>query len=211
MTQIQDYLSLTDSEKEQVRRKINADYASENNVISTRIDRSGIPKHYRKATPSQATLGMLAKLQKHEIAGLILRGETGRGKTYEACAILIEHLKTGLGKFATMNDILARVRSSYSSGESPDEVFGRYKGTPLLVIDDLGKENISVDSITKLFELLDSRIANEKPTVITTQFTNSELMQRYTRKVDEPEMVEAILSRFLRFAAIDYYGRDRRA
>ena len=156
-------------------------------------------------------MNVLAQLQKHEIAGLILRGETGRGKTHEACAILIEHLKTGLGKFATMNDILARVRSSYSSGESPDEVFGRYKGTPLLVIDDLGKENISVDSITKLFELLDSRIANERPTIITTQFTNSELMQRYTRKVDEPEMVEAILSRFLRFAAIDYYGRDRRA
>ncbi len=210
-TQIRDYLLLTDNEKEQVKRKINAKFADNEHVIVERINRSGIPKHYRNAQPSKATLGMVDKLRKHEIAGLILRGETGRGKTYESCAILLEHLKAKPGKFATMNDILARVRGAYSSNESPEEVFGRYKGTSLLVIDDLGKENISLDSITKLFELLDTRIANEKPTVITTQFTNSELMQRYTRKVEEPEMVEAILSRLLGFAAIDYYGRDRRA
>ena len=110
-----------------------------------------------------------------------------------------------------MNDILNRVRAAYSSGESPDEIFGRYRGTRLLVIDDLGKENVSADSITRLFELLDTRINNERPTIITTQFSNQELLKRYTRKVDEPEMIEAILSRLTQFTSIAFKGEDRRA
>ena len=212
MTQIQEYSRLTPEQKEQVRRKVNSEFEAQNNhELEARIKRSGITKHYLRAKPSQATISMLARLTNHETTGLILRGETGRGKTYEACAILLEHLKCKPGRFATMNSILANVRSAYSTNENFEEVFGRYKGTSLLVIDDLGKENISQDSITKLFELIDSRLANERPTIITTQFTNSELMKRYARKVNEPEMMEAILSRLGQFVAIDYKGRDRRA
>lgn len=125
--------------------------------------------------------------------------------------MLMAHLQTNLGKFATMNDILNRTRAAYSSCESPDEIFGRYRGAKLLVIDDLGKENVSPDSIMRIFELLDARINNELPTIITTQFTNNELLQRYTRKVDEPEIIEAILSRLTEFMPIVFHGEDRRA
>lgn len=178
--------------------------------LKERISRSGVPKKYQNAQITPSLKRLLNKLEAGEISGLVLQGETGRGKTLSACAILIEHLKSQTGKFATMNDILARVRSAYSSNESPDEVFGCYRGTSLLVIDDLGKENISADSLTKLFELLDSRINNERKTIITTQFSNQELLKRYTRKVDEPEMIAAILSRLTQFEPIVFRGEDRR-
>ena len=110
-----------------------------------------------------------------------------------------------------MNDILNRVRSAYSSGESPDEIFGRYRGTKLLIIDDLGKENVSPDSIMRIFELLDTRINNELPTIITTQFTNNELLQRYSNKVNDREMASAVLSRLTEFMPIVFHGEDRRA
>lgn len=110
-----------------------------------------------------------------------------------------------------MNDILNQVRSAYSSGESPDEIFGRYRGTKLLVIDDLGKENVSPDSIMRIFELLDTRINNELPTIITTQFTNNELLQRYSNKVNDREMASAVLSRLTEFMPIVFHGEDRRA
>lgn len=179
--------------------------------LKERIRLSGVPKKYQKAQLTPSTETLLGKLKSREISGVLFQGKTGRGKTYASCAMLMAHLQTNLGKFATMNDILNRTRAAYSSGESPDEIFGRYRGAKLLVIDDLGKENVSPDSIMRIFELLDTRINNELPTIITTQFGNQELLKRYTRKVDEPEMIEAILSRLTEFMPIVFHGEDRRA
>lgn len=109
-----------------------------------------------------------------------------------------------------MNDLLHRVRGAYSSGENSEEVFGIYRGTPLLVLDDLGKENVSADSITRLFELLDARINNKRPTIVTTQFQNNELLKRYRGKVDDREMIAAVLSRLALFRTIEFQGVDRR-
>lgn len=109
-----------------------------------------------------------------------------------------------------MNDLLHRVRGAYSSDENAEEVFGIYRGTPLLVLDDLGKENVSADSITRLFELLDARINNKRPTIVTTQFQNNELLKRYRGKVDDREMIAAVLSRLALFRAIEFQGVDRR-
>lgn len=191
-----------------MRARFNAEDSSAK--LKERIRLAGVPKRYQNAriTPPMQTL--LDRLERREIAGVLLQGQTGRGKTYAACSMLLAHLQTELGKFATFNDILARVRSAYSSGENPDEVFGRFMGTKLLVLDDLGKENISADSITKLFELLDYRVNNELPTVVTTQFLNNELMARYTSKVDDSEMVSAVLSRLSGFVPINFGGVDRR-
>ena len=207
---LNEWQMLSDQEKQARIKAINAQ-CDTGQAVQERIKHSGIPRKYQKAQITPALKNLFEKLEQSEIAGLVFQGETGRGKTLSACAILIEHLKSQSGSFATMNDILNRVRAAYSSGESPDEIFGRYRGTKLLVIDDLGKENVSADSITRLFELLDTRINNGRATIITTQFSNQELLKRYTRKVDEPEMIEAILSRLTQFTSIAFKGEDRRA
>lgn len=203
--------SMSEEERQAARARINAEFApSQEAKLKERVNCSGIPNKYRKAQITPTLQRLLEQLERHEIEGVLLQGQTGRGKTYAACSMLLEHLRSNLGKFSTFNEILNRVRGAYSSAENPDEVFGRYKGTKLLVIDDLGKENISPDSITKLFELLDYRIANELPTVITTQFSTNELMQRYTAKINDAEMVSAVLSRLSGFVPIQYNGNDRR-
>lgn len=207
-----EWQSLTDEQKKARIAQVNARFAqSDTFKIQERIRLSGIPKKYQKAQLTPSTETLLGKLKTHEISGVLFQGKTGRGKTYASCAMLMSHLQTDLGKFATMNDILNRVRSAYSSGESPDEIFGRYRGTKLLVIDDLGKENVSPDSIMRIFELLDTRINNELPTIITTQFTNNELLQRYSNKVNDREMASAVLSRLTEFMPIVFHGEDRRA
>lgn len=203
--------SLSEEEKEARRRELRApDIRAAAAKHAERVKHAQIPKAFQDAALADNTRQTLSELESGKLIGVVLRGATGRGKTTAACAMLSAHLQNGLGRFTTMNNLLHRVRGAYSSGENPEEVFGIYCGTPLLVLDDLGKENVSADSITRLFELLDARINNKRPTIVTTQFQNNELLKRYRNKVDDREMIAAVLSRLALFRTIEFQGVDRR-
>lgn len=206
-----EWQALSEDEKEARRRAANAtDARTAAAKHAERVKLSRIPRAFQDAALADDTQRTLSELESGKLIGVVLRGATGRGKTTAACAMLSAHLQNELGRFTTMNDLLHRVRGAYSSGENAEEVFGIYRGTPLLVLDDLGKENVSVDSITRLFELLDARINNKRPTIVTTQFQNNELLKRYRGKVDDREMIAAVLSRLALFRTIEFHGVDRR-
>lgn len=206
-----EWQALSEDEKEARRRAANAtDARTAAAKHAERVKLSRIPRAFQDAALADDTQRTLSELESGKLIGVVLRGATGRGKTTAACAMLSAHLQNELGRFTTMNDLLHRVRGAYSSGENAEEVFGIYRGTPLLVLDDLGKENVSADSITRLFELLDARINNKRPTIVTTQFQNNELLKRYRGKVDDREMIAAVLSRLALFRAIEFQGVDRR-
>lgn len=206
-----EWQALSEEEKEARRRELRTpDARTAAAKHAERVKLSRIPKAFQGAMLAEDMRQTLSELESGKLIGVVLRGATGRGKTTAACAMLSEHLKNGLGSFTTMNDLLHRVRGAYSSGENSEEVFGIYRGTPLLVLDDLGKENVSADSITRLFELLDARINNKRPTIVTTQFQNNELLKRYRGKVDDREMIAAVLSRLALFRTIEFQGVDRR-
>ena len=207
-----EWQALSEDEKEARRREANAQDARAAAAAkhAERVKLSRIPKAFQDAMLADDTRQTLSELESGKLIGVVLRGATGRGKTTAACAMLSAHLQNELGRFTTMNDLLHRVRGAYSSGENAEEVFGIYRGTPLLVLDDLGKENVSADSITRLFELLDARINNKRPTIVTTQFQNNELLKRYRGKVDDREMIAAVLSRLALFRTIEFQGVDRR-
>lgn len=207
-----EWQALSEDEKEARRREANAQDARAAAAAkhAERVKLSRIPKAFQDAVLTDDTRQTLSELENGKLIGVVLRGATGRGKTTAACAMLSAHLRNKLGRFTTMNDLLHRVRGAYSSGENAEEVFGVYCGTSLLVLDDLGKENVSADSITRLFELLDARINNKRPTIVTTQFQNNELLKRYRGKVDDREMIAAVLSRLALFRTIEFHGVDRR-
>lgn len=207
-----EWQALSEDEKEARRREANAQDARAAAAAkhAERVKLSRIPKAFQDAMLADDTRQTLSELESGKLIGVVLRGATGRGKTTAACAMLSAHLRNKLGRFTTMNDLLHRVRGAYSNGENAEEVFGVYCGTPLLVLDDLGKENVSADSITRLFELLDARINNKRPTIVTTQFQNNELLKRYRGKVDDREMIAAVLSRLALFRTIEFQGVDRR-
>ena len=206
-----EWQALSEDEKEARRRAANAtDARTAAAKHAERVKLSRIPRAFQDAALADDTQRTLSELESGKLIGVVLRGATGRGKTTAACAMLSAHLQNELGRFTTMNDLLHRVRGAYSSGENAEEVFGIYRGTPLLVLDDLGKENVSADSITRLFELLDARINNKRPTIVTTQFQNDELLKRYRSKVDDREMIAAVLSRLALFRTIEFQGVDRR-
>jgi DNA replication protein DnaC len=106
---------------------------------------------------------------------IMLMGNPGRGKTHLAASYLNhwmqERGKTGL--FVSLVDLMASLRRTIRATEGPDwdTLLDRYIQADLLVLDDLGQEKASEKVIEVVFHLLNSRINQRKPTVITTNYS----------------------------------------
>ncbi|NBR91550.1 MAG: ATP-binding protein [Rhodobacteraceae bacterium] len=62
---------------------------------------------------------------------------------------------------------------------------------PLLAFDDLGKERLTQRLESDLFAIIDERTSNLRPTIITTNYNGTTLLERFNNK----ETGEALLRR----------------
>jgi len=141
-------------------------------------------------------------------SGLIYIGKPGTGKThlcYSVCKEIIEH---EISKAEYPQDYSSRIRiynitnlindikSTYTgkSTKSEYDIMNFCKSLNLLILDDLGKEYSKIDAFgnswfnEKLYKIINDRYENEKPIIITTNFTILEL----ENKIDP-----AIISRLI--------------
>ena len=102
---------------------------------------------------------------------LILKGETGVGKTHLAVAIYgvqIDQEKPVI--FAFVPDLMDHFRRAFDP-DSPvkyDHLFEEVRTTPLLILDDFGKERKSDWGVEKLYQIVAYRHSLRLPTVITS-------------------------------------------
>ncbi len=121
----------------------------------------------------------------------------GSGKTFAACAILDFWLlkdqgrvdpRTGMpvyvgghqpfptsrqhigGLFVPTGDLLARIRATYSrtDGETESDIVTELQKTPLLVLDDVGYEEITAHARAILYRIINARYAAGLHIIITT-------------------------------------------
>ena len=114
---------------------------------------------------------------------IVLRGETGCGKTHLAVAIM-QH--AGHGYFTTAPELLLRIRSTFNEGtmrESEDEVIRDLCFHELLVLDDLGAEKTTEFAITTLYIIIDRRIRDAKRTIITTNLSLKEIEEKLDARI----------------------------
>jgi len=117
---------------------------------------------------------------------LFITGPVGTGKTYLVSCLVNELLYQGICcLFGNVLNLLGRIKQSYDDATEEDEqaVLQQLKTVPLLVIDDLGKEKVSPWVQQILYDLIDTRYAEERAVVITSNFTLSELEKRYDEDV----------------------------
>lgn len=128
--------------------------------------------------------------------GVILFGKQGSGKTTKAAGIVKGWLMGNAGKaqFVTSADLLTEIGATYSGNTTELSVIRKYGRCGLLVIDDLGKENPTDQTLTKLWQVIDTRYGAMLPTVITTQHDLGELVRELGRK-GGIETAKAIASR----------------
>jgi DNA replication protein DnaC len=114
---------------------------------------------------------------------IVLRGETGCGKTHLAVAII---QYSGSGHFTTAPELLLRIRATFGEGqmkETESEVIDDLCHHELLVLDDLGAEKTSEYAITTLYIIIDRRIRDAKRTIITTNLSLKEIEEKLDARI----------------------------
>lgn len=131
--------------------------------------------------------------------GLYLEGPCGTGKTHLAIAIALAIINTGVPVICkTSIDILGDIKRCYerNSEVTEEEVLEAYKTVDLLIIDDLGKEQVTEWSVPVLYSILNERYEALLPTIITTNYNTTALAEKLSAKGDT-ETAKAIISRFV--------------
>lgn len=161
----------------------------------------GTPKAYRECTFENyhGNDKLMKDLQRFIGAswdGIVLRGNTGCGKTHLAIAIArqipTEPIKMRGGwdvapgsVFTTAPELLLKIRSAFrdDAKQSEEQLIEYYSGCELLILDDLGSEKTSEFAITTLYIILDRRIRENLKTIITTNLLQSEIEATFGARI----------------------------
>ena len=122
---------------------------------------------------------------KKESVGLLLYGSPGNGKTYTVACIanfLIEKMLPVI--CVNADSLLNRIKDTYKKWgkEVEEDVLRGLDNADLLIIDDLGTEQDTEWTRTKIYNILDSRYRNGLPLIITTNLSLMELKNRYEKR-----------------------------
>ena len=134
---------------------------------------------------------------------LLFSGDTGLGKTYLINAISKEILNKGYTVFyqkaPIMLDKLMQIK--YEDTKEYNALIESILNVDLLVIDDLAEKTTDSKNI-ELLTIIDHRLNNSKPTIISTNLTLEELQDIYEDRIISRIIGNYIIKRF--------YGEDIR-
>lgn len=101
---------------------------------------------------------------------LVLSGGCGCGKTHLAAAVANATLDRLTVLFAVVPDLLDQLRAAYAPGSdySFDDRFRAIRDVGMLILDDFGTENTTEWAREKLFQIINYRLNEQLPLVITT-------------------------------------------
>ena len=146
--------------------------------------------------------------------GLMFVGPVGVGKTHLAAAIaneLINNLYSVV--FGNVTDLITLIRSTYSKEAdiTEAEIIKTFtEDTDLLIIDDLGKENVSEYTATILYQIINRLYEYEKPLIITTNFNSSMLKRKFGEKGDAIVSRIAEMCEFVKISSDDWRLKNAR-
>lgn len=185
-------------EKEQLAIEKNARVAEQKSLWI----KENIPPYYQDQLDRDKSLdwGAVEKALSHSKQSMVLKGETRRGKT----RVLYEIVKKNahLTPYIQTAERLARILGSCLS-QSPRlhekniKMICRQK---LLCIDDLGKENVTQRTQTDLFEIINHRLEQNLPTIITTNFDSEGLAKRFT----DQDLAIPLIARIAEFKVVHF-------
>lgn len=152
---------------------------------------AGIPPRFLNCqhVPSDMTTVLSGK-------GLLISGPAGVGKTYRTSGLAGKLVEMEYDVcFTTSSSLFASIRDSYSRNTT-EQVIRDYTTADYLFIDDLGKEPPTAWVLSMLFRIIDTRYTSQLVTIVNTQFTPSQLVERLASE-GSVEEAEAIVSRLI--------------
>lgn len=141
----------------------------------------------------------------------------GVGKTHLICAIAHRILDRWQGEppvcpviFTTETDILLRIRSTYNVNpyEREEDIFAKLKGSRLLILDDVGKEQPQDPKFTRrvYFHIIDGRYQRGLPMVLTSNL-NPEHLDEYIGGAATDRLVEMTAGQLIQLKGESYRRR----
>ncbi|MBR2671211.1 MAG: ATP-binding protein [Oscillospiraceae bacterium] len=115
---------------------------------------------------------------------LMMTGSAGLGKTHLALSIANRVIERGYEVFYCSAASIFNTLEDEKYGRKTGTTLSNLKNCDLLVLDDLGAEHLTSSIVSSLYDLINSRINAEKPTIITTNITeNADFSRRYPEKI----------------------------
>ncbi len=116
---------------------------------------------------------------------LFMRGATGLGKTHLSLAIANAVINKGYSViYVSAPNILSKLeKAHFSNGAEEQEILDSLMQCDLLIIDDLGTEFSNNFSVAEIYNIFNSRLLLNKPVIISTNLTLSEIESTYTMRL----------------------------
>ncbi len=126
-------------------------------------------------------------------AWLFLFGSQGTGKTHLAAAVA--HKRISLGHpaiFMNVPDLLMHLRRAFSptSDVTHDDLFESLRSTPMLILDDLGRQLETKWAQEKMYQLINHRYNLRLPTVITMNEDAEEIDPVIWSRINDHRLTE---------------------
>lgn len=117
--------------------------------------------------------------------GIFSKGIWGNGKSHLACSIAKKIIERWLSPavstpviYITEPEMFRKIRATYNnSGETEQSLYNLFTNVPLLIIDDVGKEEVSDPRFVQRiwFSVINGRYDNLLPIVVTANLTPDEI------------------------------------
>ena len=134
---------------------------------------------------------------------LLFSGATGLGKTYLSACIARVVADRGFSvSYAPVGQLFAAFEDDKFRPQPDVSRTEPFFTSDLLILDDLGTEMTTQFTISVLYQLLNTRLMEKKPVILSTNLAPNELAARYT-----PQIASRLLSTYCLF---QFYGDDIR-
>ena len=136
---------------------------------------------------------------------LYMHGGVGLGKTHLSLAIANEVIKKGYNVvYGSAQNLISKIerekfgKSSSLEGTTEEILFD----CDLLIIDDLGVEFSTAFTVSAIYNIINTRLCEGKPTIISSNFDFNEIEKRYEQRLTSRIMGS--------YKEIEFFGEDIR-
>lgn len=134
---------------------------------------------------------------------IFMRGNTGLGKTHLSMAIARQVIENGFGViYCSTPDIVSKIESEHFGKIEDGNTLNVLNECDLLILDDLGTEFQTSFTRTTVYNIINSRLIINKPTIINTNLDFEEL-----EKIYSPRLVSRIMGEYV---VMNFVGKDIR-